>query len=200
MLLRDNRGALRTVTEVIPAVEKRETFNGKKRYLMERCASASVKPNALVFALNTGGNSPMGVPQSRLLIGNLKTGDAEGIIRDMVEHGVADISGFRFQKESPVFNMSKFDNGTSQPYAVENFGCFTNESIFGGCSVGNDFGHPVPVVYDSGWKDTEEDDLSCYSDEELRRMIYESDDVTVTELAAMERAELEERYLSLGTE
>lgn len=102
MLLRDSRGALRTVTEVIPAVERREVFNGKKRYLLERCASVSVKPNALVFTLDDGSNNPMVLSQSKLLIGNLKTEVAEGIIRDLMEKGVADISGFRFQKESPL--------------------------------------------------------------------------------------------------
>lgn len=198
MLLRDNRGALRTVTEVIPAVEKREVFNGKKRYLLERCASASVKPNALVFILNDGSNNPMAMSQVRILVGNLKTEVAEGIIRDLMEKGGADISSFRFQKESPAFSMAKFDNGTSLSYIMDNFIHFTDEDIFACRSTYNCFCNPVPIVYDVNEQGDEEADLSCYSDEELRRMIYESDNVTITELAAMDRAELEEKYLSLG--
>lgn len=198
MLLRDNKGALRTVTEVKPAVERREVFNGKKRYLLEHCASVSVKPNALVFILDDGSNNPMVLSQSKLLIGNLKTEVAEGIIRDLMEKGVADISGFRFQKESPAFNLAKFDNGTSLPYIMDNFISFTNEDIFASNSMRSCFGQPVPIVYDDDGDGGEEDDLSCYSDEELRRMIYESDDVTIMELAAMDRAELEEKYLSMG--
>ncbi|MBO5031674.1 MAG: hypothetical protein J6D08_07285 [Lachnospiraceae bacterium] len=197
MLLRDNKGALRTVTEVIPTVERREVFNGKKRYLLERCASASVKPNALVFMFNDDSNNPMVLSQTKMLIGNLKTEVAEGIIRDLIEKRVADISGFRFQKESPAFSMAKFDNGTSLPYIMDNFIHFTDEDIFACRSTSNCFGNPVSIGYGNDEEDDAEVDLSCYSDEELRRMIYESDDVTITELAAMDREMLEEKYLSL---
>lgn len=196
MLLRDNRGALRTVTEVIPAVEKREVFNGEKRCILERCSSAAVKPNAVAFVFDNGMSSPMMMPQSKLLIGNLKTEDAERIISDMMSNGVADLSGFKFQKRIPLFEMAKFDNGASMPYVMENFNNFSNEDMPMGFPIGNRF-CGTPALDGETENGDDDADLSGYSDEELRRMIYESEDVTITELAAMDRAELEEKYLSM---
>lgn len=197
MLLRDNRGALRTVTEVIPAVEKREVFNGEKRCFLERCASTAVKPNAVVFRFDGDDDiNSMMISRTKLLIGNLKSEVAESIISDLMKNGVADISGFKFQKKTPIFEMAKFDNGATMPYVMENFNNFSNENIPIGFPIGNRFcGTPA---FDDEAEGDDDADLSGYSDEELRRMIYESDDVTITELAAMERAELEEKYFSMG--
>lgn len=197
MLLKDNKGALRTVVEVIPAVEKREVFNGKKRFLLERCADASVKPNALAFEFedNSDSSMMMTVSQPKLLIGNLKSEVAESIISDMMKNGVADLSGFKYQKETPAINMAKFDNGATLPYITENFISFTDDNIFSSCPAAR-----VPFCNTEYFEDEEGDDdvdLSVYSDEDLRRMIYESGDITMPTLVAMSREALEEKYYNM---
>lgn len=197
MLLRDNKGALRTVTEVIPVVEKREVFNGKKRFFLERCADASVKPNALAFEFENNNNDPMimAMSRSKLLIGNLKSEVAESIISDLMKNGVADLLGFKYQKETPTINRAKFDDGASLPYITENFISFTDDNVFSGCPAVS-----VPFCNTEYFEDEEGDDdvdLSVYSDEDLRRMIYESGDITMPTLVAMSREALEEKYYNM---
>ena len=194
MRLRDYTGTVRDVDQIIAAVEERRTFNNSKRRVLEPCKDASVQPNALVFIVKPSNVSgvPFGMSMSsdeNLLVGNLKPEVAEQILTEITEKGYADISGLTYQKDQFMPEQCKFDNGASDPYYYKGYGIF--QSAIPGCgSTVNIFETECTDQAD----DDEEEDLSKFSDEELRGVLYELADYTFLQLGQMTREELEIEY------
>lgn len=196
MRIRDNRGAVREVEQVIAAVEERRVFNGTRRRMLEPVTNMSVKPNALVFIFkdtNPVGMGCLPFPMSmgldgKLLVGNLKSEVADRILADLTELGYADISDLGYQKEKLVVERYKFDNGASGAYCYTGYGIF--QTSMPGCGAVNVFETECPDEAD----EDEKEDLSKFSDEGLREVLYELADYTFLQLGQMSREELENEY------
>lgn len=139
MRLKDANGSIKTVTEVIAAVELRHDFNGTKRRLLEPCKGSTVEPNALVFIYGGSAQQPMcmGSPftsaEDKLLLGNLTSEQAEEIVSSLLKDGYADISGLKMQKQQLIVDQYKTDGGQSgaYTYAANGFSVFTNACMNG---------------------------------------------------------------------
>lgn len=165
MKLKNYNGSIKTVSEVIAAVEFRHTFNGSKRRLLEPCKDGSVKPNALVFAFDDR-VQPMGVFQpfgggceDRLVLGNLAAEKAEEIITSLLKEGYADISGIKLQKHQYALDKYVMDDGKSDAYA---FSTSCPNLIFTNTANGIvDIFNPNGVAVDGDAEDGEEFGEDC---------------------------------------
>lgn len=140
MRIKSINGSIKTVTEVVAAVEYRHSFNGVKRRLFEKCRDISVKANALVFMFENNAQ-PMGMCQtfgagneSMLVLGNLSAEQAEEITNALLAEGYFDLTGLTFQKSRLSLDNYKVDDGQSGAYAFATNSClciFTNTNGFG---------------------------------------------------------------------
>lgn len=182
MKLKSYNGSIVKPTKVEGIVEARVKLNGKTHRLVDVAKDAKENITGLLFYFTY--ESDIFQPyEPTLLIGNLDTGVARNIINELLTNGVADVSGFDYQKETFDFNKLVFDEGASKPYYLKGFHATTGLNCFGTMPVCN-----MPVVDD---EEEGSDDDEPKTAEDMRKEIYAmSDKYTITQLANMEETEL----------
>ena len=180
------KGILLSIAGVLPVVEKRVSFNGSEVRLCQLVKDKYQTVTGLY--LTTDAEEPCTDISENFLVGNLKPVVANDIMHCLLEKGYYDFSQLDYQEKVGVFENYTFDEGISKPYYVE--GCLL--SMYSPTST---FSLPVAGVFpDASGVD---DDLSSFSDEDLRAVIYELEDMTMAELASMSRVELEKEYKNI---
>jgi hypothetical protein len=172
MYLIDVTGTIREISKASPVIEERRMFNGSLRKDIEVTSNKTIKPNGVYFKYKTND-----IFNNNLYVGNLKAEDVKSIMNDLKVNGVADISGFTYQK-ARLGKDFDLDNGKSNPYWAEN--CPVCLSGFRGVDSSEIF-HSDPA-------------LGKMTDEELRRTVYELGDYTMQQLGNMSREELLDEY------
>lgn len=184
MKIKDKNGAVINITSAVPSVELRVKYNNRTRRAVEP-AERGVTPNAIVFNSDTNCMSAFGSTPA-IMVGNLSKECVDSILNKLLSEGYADLSTLEYQKKER-FNAIEyaFDKGESGAYWISAFGVFQNN--FSQTGMAMDI-FATPQVED------ESEDLSHFSDEELRQTIYDLKDTTMLELGQMSREELEEEY------
>jgi hypothetical protein len=212
MRLKSFDGSVCNISWVKPAIEKRETFNGRTRRDFEICSNSKIKGNGLVICVDPVQNTGMSLDGNNnyIVIGNISAEFIDKVVNELLTNGYADVSQLDYQPEQIMPERFKFDAGVGQPYGYK-----TNmlwgvafDHAYNGCLTnpipGNSGIDPLETDDTEDIEDTEdgyetnsaddEEDLSKFTNEDLRRTIYDFGKFTMVELGAMCREELIQAY------
>jgi hypothetical protein len=206
MRLKSYDGSVCNISWVKPAIEKRETFNGRTRRDFEICSNSKIKANGLVFCVDPIQNTGMSLDGNNnyIVIGNISAEFIDKVVNELLTDGYADVSKLDYQPEQIMPERFKFDAGVGQPYGYKTnmlWGVAFNNAL-DGCLTnpipGNSGLDPLETddtedAYETNSADDYED-LSSFTDEELRRTLYDFGNFQMSELAAMTRDELVQTY------
>jgi hypothetical protein len=212
MRLKSYDGSVCNISWAKPAIEKRETFNGRTRRDFEICSNHKIKGNGLVFCVDPTQNVGMSLDSNAnyIVIGNISAEFIDKILDDLLVNGYADVSQLDYQTGQVMPENYKFDSGVGQPYGFKTnmlWGVAFNPA-YNGCVTSpisdNIEAMPLSMRDIDNTEDTEdgyetnsaddEEDLSKFTNEDLRRTIYDFGKFTMVELGAMSRDELIEAY------
>lgn len=178
-------GGLLQIKSVQPVVEERVIFNGSEQRLVQVARDNKQSATGLYFQVEA--NMQNVFMSNNFFIGNLKPVVVNDILHKLLADGHFDFAQFEYQKKSASPSDYTYDDGKSLPYFVEG-------TLMPTCAPFNfpfDGQIPKEICEDN---DDELVDIKNMSDEELRAVIYELEDMTMAELASMSRVELEEEY------
>lgn len=177
MKLRDYDGRVIRIIEAIPMIEHRFMFNGSMRRLLEPC-KVGIKANAIVFARDPADLFAYD-DYTHILVGNIKGGAVESLLTALIEKDFLDISGVPYQQERECIMDYVLDG--KYPYYAKITSIYDNTAS---------------ITYEVAKHKTRDalEELAGFTDEELRKTIYDLTDFSMLELGLMSREELEEAY------
>lgn len=178
-------GGLLQIKSVQPVVEERVIFNGSEQRLVQVAKDNKQTATGLYFQVEA--NMQNVFMSNNFFIGNLKPVVVNDILHKLLADGHFDFAQFEYQKKSASPSDYTYDDGKSLPYFVEG----TLMPTYAPFNFPFDGQIPKEICEDN---DDEFADIKNMSDEELRAVIYELEDMTMAELASMSRDELEEEY------
>ena len=181
-------GSLLQIKSVRPVVEERVIFNGAEQRLVQVAKDNKQSATGLYFEVEV--NMPVAFACNNFFIGNLKPVVVNDILHKLLADGHFDFAQFEYQKKSASPSEYTYDEGKSLPYFVEG----TLMPTYTPFNFPFDGQIPKEICEDN---DDELADIKNMSDEELRAVIYELEDVTMAKLAGMNREELENLYLDI---
>ncbi len=199
MILKTNDG-VREICSIDILCEIRVKFNKKTVRLVQKAEDITEATALKINCSLNGLEMPFG--DANIFIGNLQNEVLMEFVDTLTSTGVIDITKLEFQPKKQTLCMPEdfvFDYGKSSPYITSGcvgfnnqFNDFTNVGAIQNTSGGVD----ATCDSDSGHKE----DLSSFSDEDLRKILLELADYTFLELGQMSRDELESEYDRLEVE
>lgn len=181
-------GGLLQIKSVQPVVEERIIFNGSEQRLVQVAKDNKQNATGLYFEVEV--NMPVVFACNNFFIGNLKPVVVNDILHKLLADGHFDFAQFEYQPKSASPSEYTYDDGKSLPYFVEG----TLMPTYAPFNFPFDGQIPKEICEDN---DDDLEDISSMSDEELRSVIYELEDMTMAELASMSRVELEKEYKNI---
>lgn len=106
------------VTKAEAFAEARVQFNGSEVRLCQ-IAKDTKQISGICFTTSTE-NGLGFLNQNNLIIGNLKSEQAEKMMNDLLTEGYANLSGFEYQPQPHQKKLPVFDNGETLPYYIDN--------------------------------------------------------------------------------
>lgn len=180
MKLRSYDGSVVRITEAIPMIEHRFMFNGSMRKMLEPC-KVGVKANAIAFARDPADLFAYD-DYTHILVSNIKDGVVESLLTALIEKDFVDISGVPYQQERECIMDYVLDG--KYPYYAKITSIYDNTGS---------------IAYDCNPHQSRDslEELVGFTDEELRKTIYDLTDFSMLELGLMSREELEEAYANI---
>lgn len=181
-------GGLLQIKSVQPVVEERVIFNGAEQRLVQVAKDNKQTATGLYFQVEA--NMQNVFVSNNFFIGNLKPVVVNDILHKLLADGHFDFAQFEYQKKCKAPSEYIYDEGKSLPYFIEG----TLMPTYTPFNYPFDEQIPKEICEDN---DDDLEDISSMSDEELRSVIYELEDMTMAELASMSRVDLEKEYKNI---
>lgn len=142
-------GQLVRVRKVVPVVERMLTFNGDKKFLMEKAKSLRERPTALAIEIEQNENTNFQPAfNQEVIYGNFSHTRVCEILDALGQEGYFDFSKFDYQM-ADFFGKIKLDGGASKPYTSEITPCmwrFATGSLLANCCFSASSRFPIDIT------------------------------------------------------